>query len=102
MTHPFRERLKGPRLVERVTLVGMEPKLSLTDRAVRAALGEGAAHGFKLAALFAKDGELGTVWTVQRPQVYRALEHLELRGLAYTTGHEPGAGGPPRLEYILT
>lgn len=76
--------------------------LSLTDHAVLAALGEGPAHGFRLAALFAKRGELGTIWTVQRPQVYRALERLELQGLAHTTGHEPGEGGPPRLLYALT
>ncbi len=80
----------------------MGTKLSLSDLAVLAALGEGPAHGFRLAALFAKDGDLGTIWTVQRPQVYRALEHLEHRGLARTVGYEPGEGGPPRLLYVLT
>lgn len=67
-----------------------------------AALGEGPAHGFRLATLFAKRGELGTIWTVQRPQVYRALEHLCAHGLARTAHQEAGEGGPPRLVYALT
>ncbi len=76
--------------------------LSLSDWAVLAALDEAPTHGFRLAALFAKGGELGTVWTVQRPQVYRALEHLEERGLAQAIGLEPGDPGPPRLRYAVT
>lgn len=96
MTHPRSPGTRGS-----VTLAGMKTRLSPSDWAVLAALGEGAAHGFKLAAMFAKRGDLGTVWTVQRPQVYRALEHLERAGLAESVGHEPG-GGPPRLRYALT
>jgi len=76
--------------------------LSLSDAAVLAALGEGPAHGFKLAALFAKRGELGTVWTVQRPQIYRALERLCAHGLARSAGREASETGPPRLLYALT
>lgn len=76
--------------------------LSLSDAAVLGALGEGPAHGFKLAALFAKGGELGMVWTVQRPQIYRALEHLCAHGLARTAGQEASESGPPRLVYALT
>ncbi len=72
------------------------------DWAVLACLGEGPAHGFKLAAGFAKGGELGSVWTLQRPQVYRAIEHLELRRLVRTTKREPGDNGPPRTLYALT
>lgn len=77
-------------------------KPSLSDWAVLAALDEDPTHGFRLAALFAKDGELGTVWTVQRPQVYRALEHLEVWGWAEAIGLEPGDAGPPRLRYAVT
>lgn len=80
----------------------MTRDLSTSDQAVLAALGAGPAHGFRLAALFAKSGELGTVWAVQRPQVYRALEHLVAAGLAEAVGQEPGEGGPPRLLYQLT
>lgn len=75
---------------------------TLSDWAVLAALAEEPAHGFRLAALFAKGGELGTVWTIQRPQVYRALGHLETWELAETAGVEPGDAGPPRLRYAAT
>ncbi len=77
-------------------------RLSIGDMAVLACLGEGATHGFRLAAMFAPDGEFGPVWTLRRPQVYRALEHLEARGLAHTLRQEAGAGGPPRTLFAPT
>lgn len=76
--------------------------LSTGDWAILACLGEGPAHGFKLAAVFAKGGELGSVWTLQRPQVYRAIEHLEARQLVSAVRREPGDNGPPRTLYALT
>ena len=80
----------------------MSRTLSLSDYAVLAALGEGPAHGFRLAGLFAKGGDLGGVWTVQRPQIYRAL--LRLEGLGYTRVVEQTSSesGPPRSVYALT
>lgn len=42
------------------------------------------------------------VWTVQRPQVYRALNRLEALGFAEVAQHEVGEGGPPRLLYRLS
>lgn len=79
----------------------MDRALSLSDHAVLAALGEGPAHGFRLAALFAKEGELGGVWAVGRPQVYRALGRLE--GLGYArVAEQVAGGGPPRSVYALT
>lgn len=77
-------------------------KPTLSDWAVLATLTEEPTHGFRLAALFAKDGDLGTVWTIQRPQIYRALEHLETWEWAETVGTEPGDAGPPRLRYAAT
>ncbi len=76
--------------------------MSLSDWAVLAALAEEPTHGFRLASLFAKRGELGTVWTVQRPQVYRALEHVGARAFAYAIGTEAGDAGPPRTRYAPT
>lgn len=76
--------------------------LSTGDWAVLAYLSEGPAHGFKLAAAFSRDGELGPVWTLQRPQVYRAIEHLEVRGFVHAVKREPGDNGPPRTLYALT
>ncbi len=65
-------------------------------------LGEGAAHGFRVAAVFAKEGELGRVWTIQRPQVYRAIEYLEARGYLSAVKQELGDNGLPRTLYRLT
>lgn len=80
----------------------MDQTLSLSDHAVLAALGEGPAHGFRLAGLFAKRGELGGVWAVGRPQVYRALERLERLGYARIAEQVASGSGPPRSVYALT
>ena len=80
----------------------MSQTLSLSDYAVLAALGEGPAHGFRLAGLFAKGGELGVMWTVQRPQVYRALERLAGLAYAHVVEQAPSENGPPRSVYALT
>lgn len=79
-----------------------KPQLSTTDWAVLGVLAEGPTHGFRLAGLFASSGELGDIWKIQRPQVYRALEHLERHGLAHPIGQESGAAGPPRTLYAIT
>lgn len=63
---------------------------------------DGPSHGFGLAALLGKGAELGQVWTVARPQIYRSLELLTDLGLAEPTVHEAGAGGPPRTIYRAT
>lgn len=73
-------------------------KLSTTDWAVLALLAEREAHGFKIAAAFS-EGELASIWKIQRPQVYRALEHLLARGLAQPLRQEAGEAGPTRTLY---
>ncbi|RIH89366.1 Transcriptional regulator PadR-like family protein [Meiothermus luteus] len=80
----------------------MAYRLSTTDWAVLVALLEGVSHGFRLAALFSPAGELGDIWRIQRPQVYRALEHLRARGLVRQVGQEEGEAGPPRTLFDLT
>lgn len=77
-------------------------KLSTTDWAVLAALLEQPSHGFRIAALFAPEGELGEIWRIQRTQVYRALEHLEARGLVEAVRQEEGDAGPPRTLFAAT
>ena len=77
-------------------------KRSTTDWAVLALLLGGEAHGFRLAAVFARNGELGEIWTIQRPQVYRALEHLVDSGLAKPLRVEAGDAGGNRTLYALT
>jgi DNA-binding PadR family transcriptional regulator len=75
---------------------------SLNDWGVLALLAERPAHGFQLAKAFAKEGELGLVWAIQRQQVYRALEHLERDGLVRRLRQEEGGSGPPRTVYAAT
>jgi DNA-binding PadR family transcriptional regulator len=76
--------------------------LSVSDWAVLALLAEQPAHGFYLVTRFARHGELGAVWTIQRPQVYRAIDHLQARGLIAPLREEAGDGGPPRTVYEVT
>jgi PadR family transcriptional regulator AphA len=63
---------------------------------VLALLVESPAHGWALAAELARTGEVGKVWSVARPLVYRALETLDERGLIEAIGAEPGVRGPNR------
>ena len=64
--------------------------------AVLALLCERPAHGWALASQLRPEGELGAVWTMGRPLVYRSLEILETRRLIEAAGHEPGIRGPNR------
>ena len=61
-----------------------------------ALLCERPAHGWAIASQLTPDGDLGGVWTMGRPLVYRSLEILEARGLIESAGHEPGIRGPNR------
>ncbi len=72
------------------------PDLSLTEWAVLAVVAEKPTHGFAIAKEFTPKGDLGQIWTVRRPIVYRALEHLENQSLVESPGTEPGEGGPVR------
>jgi DNA-binding PadR family transcriptional regulator len=72
------------------------PDLSLTEWAVLAVVAEKPTHGFAIAKEFAPEGDLGQIWTVRRPIVYRALEHLENESLVESIGTVPGEGGPLR------
>jgi DNA-binding PadR family transcriptional regulator len=91
-----------------VTLVGAGGKigrverresLSLSEWAVLACLAERPRHGYDIAAELAPAGELGAVWRVTRPLVYRALERLEALGLIEARHTEAGEGGPPRVVF---
>jgi DNA-binding PadR family transcriptional regulator len=69
---------------------------------VLALLCERHAHGWALASQLTPTGELGAVWTMGRPLVYRSLEILEQRRLIEATGHEPGRRGPNRTIFRAT
>jgi DNA-binding PadR family transcriptional regulator len=64
--------------------------------AVLALLSEQPAHGFALARAMAPDGEVGQVWAMRRPLVYRALETLERMQLIRPVGRQPSLTGPQR------
>jgi DNA-binding PadR family transcriptional regulator len=79
----------------------MEGKLSLAEWTVLALLREQPAHGFALAQLTAPGGELGRIWRVPRPVVYRSLGRLVEAGLIRPESVEPGLG-PQRTIYAVT
>jgi DNA-binding PadR family transcriptional regulator len=70
--------------------------------AVLALLCERPAHGWALARQLSETGELGSIWSLTRPLVYRALELLEARDLIVASSHEPGARGPNRTIFRAT
>jgi DNA-binding PadR family transcriptional regulator len=59
-------------------------------------------HGWALAKEMSKTGEVGRVWAVGRPLVYRAFDVLERRGLIEQVGSEPGSRGPNRALFQAT
>jgi PadR family transcriptional regulator AphA len=70
--------------------------------AVLALLCERHGHGWAIASQLRPDGELGAVWTMGRPLVYRSIEILQQRGLIEAAGHEPGIRGPNRTIFRPT
>ena len=70
--------------------------------AVLALLCERPAHGWALAGQLAPAGELGSIWSLTRPLVYRSLEILEARDLIVPAGREPGTRGPSRTVFRAT
>ncbi len=64
-------------------------------------LAEAPAHGFALAKSLAADGDLGTIWTLSRPLVYRVLTVLEQPGLIRAAATESGPG-PARTIMTIT
>ena len=77
------------------------PSLSLAELAVLAVLCERPAHGFAVARLTAPGGELGRIWHIPRPVVYRAIGRLTEAGLI-TAGAVESGRGPQRTLYTVT
>jgi DNA-binding PadR family transcriptional regulator len=74
------------------------PRDELTARewAVLALLAESPTHGFAIARAMAPEGEVGRVWSVRRPLVYRAIEALTAMDLVRPSGTVPSRSGPQR------
>jgi DNA-binding PadR family transcriptional regulator len=77
------------------------PSLSLAEWVVLAVIGERPAHGFAVSLLTADDGELGRIWHIPRPAIYRALGRVHAAGLLTPDSVEPGRG-PQRTIYSIT
>jgi DNA-binding PadR family transcriptional regulator len=75
--------------------------LSLTEWVVLGVIGERPAHGFAVAVLTADEAELGRIWHIPRPAIYRALGRVEAAGLVTADAVEPGRG-PQRTIYAIT
>jgi DNA-binding PadR family transcriptional regulator len=70
--------------------------LSVTEWVVLAVVAEGTTHGFDIARDLGEGGDLGRIWTVSRPLVYRAIDALVRDGLLAPVGTEEGERGPQR------
>ncbi|HVS40635.1 MAG TPA: helix-turn-helix transcriptional regulator [Candidatus Dormibacteraeota bacterium] len=77
-------------------------QLSCGDWAVLGLLAEQPRHGFAVARLMAPEGEIGRVWALPKPLVYRALSTLQDRGMVTPMGEEPGERGPHRTLHGAT
>lgn len=77
-------------------------RLSLAENVVLGLIAEGASHGFAVARVLQPDGEMGRVYALARPAVYRSIERLVDAGLVQALGVEPGNRGPKRTPLRVT
>jgi len=75
--------------------------MALAEWTVLVLLSQHPAHGFAVSQLTAPDGELGRIWRIPRPVVYRAIGRLIDAGLITPESVEPGLG-PQRTIYTVT
>lgn len=78
------------------------PDLSTTEYAVLGILDEEPTHGFAIARALRADAEVGRIYTVKRPLVYRALDRLVEQGYAEPAHVEQGDSGPNRVVHRVT
>src|ERR1700759_1309408 len=71
-------------------------ELSTGEWAVLALVAEGPTHGFAVARALRPGGEVGRVWAMRRPLVYRTLDVLGERALVRPAGTVGTGGGRPR------
>lgn len=80
----------------------IQPRMSVTEFAVLGVLAEGPSHGFAVSKLLNHEANLGRVFTVRRPLVYRALDRLVETGHAEAVSTEKGDAGPNRVIHRIT
>ena len=64
-----------------------ERSLAPGEWAVLALISERPSHGWAVATRLSPAGELGSVWSLGRPLVYRSIDILAERGLIEPAGH---------------
>jgi PadR family transcriptional regulator AphA len=74
---------------------------TLTEWTVLGLVAERPTHGFAVARLLARGGEVGQVWSATRPLTYRALDQLVGDGLVAPLRTEAGPG-PRRTIHRVT
>jgi DNA-binding PadR family transcriptional regulator len=74
----------------------------VTESVVLGVLAERPSHGFAVSKILAADGELGRVFTVRRPLVYRALDRLVEAKYAEPLVTEKSEAGPKRTVLRVT
>src|SRR4051812_28753846 len=77
-------------------------ELATGEWAVLALIAEAPTHGFAVARALAVEGEVGRVWSMRRPLVYRTVDVLTDRGLVRAAGTEPSDSGPRRTRLETT
>jgi DNA-binding PadR family transcriptional regulator len=77
-------------------------ELAPGEWAVLGLLCEQPAHGWALARQLTSESEIGAIWSLRRPLVYRSLEILEQRGLIAPAGRERSVRGPSRTIFEPT
>jgi DNA-binding PadR family transcriptional regulator len=77
-------------------------QLTTGEWAVLGLVAEGATHGFAVARALEPGGEVGRVWSMRRPLVYRTLDVLADRELTRTAGTEASTAGPQRTLVEVT
>jgi DNA-binding PadR family transcriptional regulator len=77
-------------------------ELTTGEWAVLGLVDEGPTHGFAVARALEPGGEVGQVWSMRRPLVYRTLDVLSDRELTRTAGTEASTAGPQRTLVEVT
>jgi DNA-binding PadR family transcriptional regulator len=77
-------------------------QLSTGEWAALAIIGEQSTHGFAIARAMAPGGEVGRVWAMRRPLVYRTLDVLAELQLIREAGTQASDSGPRRTLLEIT
>jgi DNA-binding PadR family transcriptional regulator len=81
---------------------GAPRMIGLGEWVVLGVLCERPAHGWAVARTLGPSGELGAVWALSRPLVYRSIDLLKRWELIEAIGYEPGIRGPNRMVFRAT